>query len=196
MLIGLTGGMGCGKSTALQAFARIGWQTLDCDRIGATLLAEDQSLQQRIAARFGTEILDEKTGIDKERLAHKVFADQQALAWLEDTLQPHIHQQWKNAVAREPQANWVIEVPLLFEKNLAALFHYTVCVSVSKKTQLARLASRAMDPTQRAVRIAHQWPLRQKAIHADFILFNNGNRSALYAQIEVLVHKLNPTSVS
>lgn len=190
MVIGLTGGIGCGKSSATRIFEEEGFHTLDSDKIVHDLLASDESVIERIARRFGEGVRRAEGGIDRKALGAIVFSDSEALKDLEAILHPETGKRWQDTVAANPQWNWVVEIPLLFEKNLQNRFDLTVCVFSDQKTQLERLSNKGLDRQQSMARIAKQLPLAEKAEKADYTLLNDGTIDFLRVQIQRLVHDI------
>jgi dephospho-CoA kinase len=194
MTLGLTGGMGCGKSTALRFFAELGWRTLDSDQIVREEVLREPDVVAAIGARW-PDVLDTAGAVRRDALAARVFADDggEALRWLEDLVVPRVVARWQAAWAEEPAARWVVEAPLLFEKNLEKWFDFTVCVAASSTSQLARLTERGQSPTLAGPRISRQFPLAQKTELANFVLFNDGTPDALRRQVGLLAAKLGGT---
>ncbi len=204
MFLGLTGGMGCGKSTALRFFAELGFHTLDSDRIVREEVLLDPEVAAAIGARWPEviEIRPTNSGRDdreagtvrREALAALVFGEGETAAdgrrWLEELVLPRVLARWQAAFAAEPTARWVVEAPLLFEKNLQKWFDFTVCVTASSTSQLSRLTERGLSPSFAGQRISKQFPLAQKTELADFVLSNDGTPEALRRQVVLLADRL------
>ncbi|MCH2387742.1 MAG: dephospho-CoA kinase, partial [Opitutales bacterium] len=118
MVIGLTGGMGSGKSTAARLFEDQGFQRIDCDEIAHDLLREDEDVNRCIKKAFGTDAFDRDGQVDRTALGGIVFESGDNLLRLEAILHPRIRDTWLARVASDTEARWVVEIPLLFEKNL------------------------------------------------------------------------------
>ena len=190
MHLGLTGGMGCGKSTAAGMFARHGFELLDSDAIVRTVLMGDPGTIAAIRERFGPEALTESGNVDRSKLARLVFSDDASLQWLEALLHPRVIECWDTAFASGAGRSWVVEVPLLFEKCLQNWFDLTVCVASDPAVQLARLEQRGFPPSLARQRISKQLPLTQKIKLADFVLLNDGSSDFLRDQVAALVNSL------
>lgn len=190
MRLGITGGIGCGKSTAAQLFETLGWRRIDCDAVVHGLLANDVGVKGRIVERFGAEVLGEDGAIVRSALGAIVFADSRALKDLEAILHPETSKTWEGMVETEPDANWVIEIPLLFEKKLENRVDLTVCVFSDLSSQLTRLERKGMNRHQAMARIEAQIPLSEKAEKADFTLLNDGSLSFLETQVKQLVSRI------
>lgn len=190
MVVGLTGGFGCGKSTVGRILADLGWTRIDSDEIVRELLTTDRAVQAAITDAFGPDVLDAGGAIDRRKLAGVVFADEAALRRLEDILHPRVRATWQAARAATTSGRVVVEIPLLFEKGLEKEFDFTVCVASDPSVQAERLASRGFSPQEASRRIARQLPLAQKIERADFVLTNNGSLDFLRNQVTRLVDQL------
>jgi dephospho-CoA kinase len=187
MILGVTGGMGCGKTTAAGMFAAHGFAPLDSDAIIRTAVLTDREVIDAIRTHFGSEMLTEAGGVDRGRLARRIFPDEMALHWLEDLLHPRLFAYWRMAFDRERNRSWVVEVPLLFEKSLQNWFDFTVCIASDPQVQLARLEQRGIPPPLARQRISKQLPLTQKIELVDFVLLNDGSPDFLRDQVAALV---------
>lgn len=193
MIIGLTGGIGCGKSTANKIFGELGFKILDSDQLVEEIYASDSSVQTALAEHFGKEVFTKQGTVNKEILGQKVFTDKQELTWLEDLVHPKVKQLWEKYIAQDTKSHWIVEIPLLFEKNLETEFDITICLSAKVDVQLSRLIQKGMSLENAKARIACQMPLEQKEKQANYIIDNNGNidslRTQIYALVKVLTHQ-------
>jgi len=190
MVIGLTGGIGCGKSTAAAMFEELGWGRVESDEIVRGLLRADPEVHAAIRREFGPEVFGPDGAVDRRRMAAVVFPRPEALSRLEAILHPRVRAAWKARVAGRDPANWIVEIPLLFEKGLEKEFDFTVCVASDPGVQAERLAQRGLPPQEAAQRIGRQLPLAQKIERADFVLTNNGSLDFLRDQVLRLTHQL------
>ena len=190
MILGLTGGLGCGKSTTAEMIAAHGFKRMDCDLVVHQLLLPQPGVIAAIRSRFGPEVLDAAGQVHRARLAARVFSDDSDLAWLENLLHPKLFEHWQATFGRERDQHWVVEVPLLFEKNLQNWFDFTICVASHSARQFARLAQRGFPPTLVRQRIAKQWSLARKIESADTVLLNDGSLAFLHEQVALLVRPL------
>jgi len=208
--IGLTGGMGCGKSAAAGIFRELGFAVIESDVLVRELWEQDDEVQQAAGKRWGSKIMEDgkwkmeersagrtaqgdanshlqasrsPLSISRRKVADIVFADSRELDWLESLLHPRVRARWQAVLAADPQRDWVVEIPLLFEKNLASEFDFTLCIASSPEVQAARLAKRGLLPVEVAARQARQWPLRDKIERADWVAFNDGSLDFLRRQI-------------
>lgn len=183
LLVGLTGGIACGKSTALGILRKLGWKIISTDEIVADLLQNDYSLKKAIQNKWGLFVF-ENDEIDKKKIAEIIFNDQGAKTWLENLLHPLVRENWKRQVANSEEKNVAVEIPLLFEKKLEHLFQITICVQCQKKTQLRRLFDRGLTKAQSNARIDSQMSLTEKIHLADIVLLGDHSLLFLKQQIE------------
>ena len=190
MIIGLTGGMGSGKSTAARFFENQGFRRIDCDEIAHDLLREDEDVKRLIEEAFGSGVFSGEGDVDRIALGAIVFESEDKLLKLEAILHPRIRDVWLARVASEPDAQWVVEIPLLVEKNLQNRVDFTVCVFSDLSSQVKRLQLKGMDRAQALARIEKQMPVSEKAEIADYVLLNEGSLEFLDEQIKTLLTRI------
>ena len=188
--MGLTGGIACGKSVVLEMFKEAGWYTLSADALVHELLDHDPEVIEAVISKFGIEVKASDASLNKKAIAKVVFADSQQREWLEGLLHPLVRKRWTSALDEEPDKNWVVEIPLLFEKKLEMDFDLVVCLSSSRENQLERLQSRGMNEADAEARIASQAPLAEKIEKSDFVLTNTGSLNFLRKQFQILIESL------
>jgi len=197
MVIGLTGGIGCGKSRATAAFAARGFLTADADQIVREEVLPDPAVLARAVERWGARVLAGGGGLDRVAVAGIVFADESERRWWEGVVHPRVRAIWRGRVEAQPQADWVVEVPLLFEAGLEKGFDFIVCVGANAAVQLARVTARGMSQAQAGLRIASQYPLDKKLKLSHAVLWNDGTPAFLEAQVGRLAERLRtPRQVS
>lgn len=189
MKVGLTGGIGCGKSTVVRFFAEAGWRTIESDALVRDLIANDVSVHRALRERWGDEVFLAEGGGDRKAIAAKVFADEAELHWLESLLHPLVRDAWAKAFKAEPDANWLVEIPLLFEKRLETEFDLIVCVISPPDVVEARMVSRGYTGAEVAQRRLRQMPLEEKAKRADHVLTNAGSLEFLKRQTNRLIEE-------
>jgi len=198
--------MGCGKSTVAGVFRELGFGVLESDALVRELWEQDQEVQAAAIQRWGGRVIkdskfkiqnskekiqDDGAGwIDRRKVAEIVFKETGELAWVEALLHPQVRVRWEAALAAEPGRDWVVEIPLLFEKSLASHFDLTLCVWASPATQAKRLVARGLTPTEMAARQSRQWPVKEKAERADLVVSNDGSRDFLRRQVEWIAGRL------
>jgi dephospho-CoA kinase len=180
LFVGLTGGIGAGKSEALAAFQRLGAATLSSDAVVHDLLGSE-AVRELLAERWGERVL--KNGsVDRAAVAEIVFADPDELSWLERTLFPLVGQrtaEWRAGLERSvaPPEVAVVEVPLLFEAGIESVFDATIAVVTDEATREQRAAARQQGGL--GGRQARQLTQEEKAARADHVVRNDGSLEQL-----------------
>jgi dephospho-CoA kinase len=190
MIVGITGGVGCGKSTVARALEQRGFRRLDSDQIVREKVLADPAVISALQARFGAEVILADGTINRTALAQRVFPNDADRLWLEELVHPGVFSAWRSAFAAEPAARWAVEVPLLYEKALENWFDFTICVACAPAQQLARLEQRGLPRVLAGQRITKQLPLARKIELSDFVLWNEGSPSFLEAQVDRLANAL------
>jgi dephospho-CoA kinase len=190
MIFGITGGIGCGKSTVARSFERRGFRCLDSDALVRDRVLIEAGVQAALRDRFGDEIVTREGFVDRARLAANVFGREAELRWLEELTHPRLLALWRDSRPPKPGADWAVEVPLLFEKRLENWFDFTLCVASAPAQQLARLEQRGLPRALAEQRISKQLPLAHKIELADFVLWNDGTPEFLAEQIGRLIDSL------
>lgn len=188
--IGLTGGIGCGKSTVLDFFRAQGIACLSADAMVHRLLSEDRSVIDRVVGYFGAEILKDDRTVDRSKLAELVFQQPSALEWLETLLHPLVESEWKAFISVDRSCLACVEIPLLFEKRLEKNFDLIVCITCSDATANARLLNKGLRESDISLRRSQQLPNAIKVERSDFVLSNDGTLEFLHQQLTILISKL------
>ena len=183
--LGLTGGIGSGKSTVANLFAEQGIELVDADRIARLVVAPGQPALTAIAQHFGPDLINNQGELDRTTLRARVFNQPTERAWLESLLHPLIRAEMvrQSEEASSPYVIWV--VPLLFEQGLHTQVHRTLVVDVSEATQLARATRRdGSDPALIRQIMASQLPREARLALADDVLDNeSSDTQALYRAV-------------
>jgi len=190
-LIGLTGGMGAGKSTALQALERLGAAVQSSDAVVHELY-EGTRLREAVIARWGEEVAPNDK-VDRAAVARRAFADDEGRAWLEAVVWPLVGERmgaWlEQARALEPAPRAiVIEVPLLFEAEMEGTYDVTIAVVASEPLRERRAAERGHVLT--AERAARQLSQEEKAQRATYVIENDGSVQELERKLSGVLDKL------
>lgn len=181
--MGLTGGLGSGKSEALQAFRRLGAGTLCLDEAAHRVLARGGPAYGPVLRAFGPAILDRRGRIDRRALGRLVFSDERLRRRLERLTHPPILAEMRRRM-RANRGLLVVDAPLLFEKSLEGEFDLTVVVAAGRSLRLRRLLRRDAQPlAQLRRRLAAQLPLARKAARADVVVSNEGSLADLSRKI-------------
>ena len=188
--VGITGGMGCGKSTVARLLESRGFRRIDSDAIVRDRVLREAPVKAALVARWGSGVLDAKGEVDRGTVAERVFSSDEERRWLEDLVHPRVFAAWQEAFVSAPKERWAVEVPLLFERGLEKGFDFTVCVALPPEQQLARLEERGIPRALAGRRISKQLPLAQKIDRSDFVLWNEGSPEFLEAQVDRMVRGL------
>ena len=189
LAVAITGGIGAGKSTALESFRRHGAATVSSDEIVHHLLATDPEVKRILVERLGDEILGEDGAPDRERIAFRVFRDREALDFLEKLLHPLVsaeYLRWREQLGRLPTAPkvCVTEVPLLFESGAEERFDKVVVVTAPAKLREQRRRVRRDDRDERLL------PDAEKVKRADYAYVNTGTLEELDAWVSGVMAEL------
>ncbi len=192
--VGLTGGLGAGKSTALAALERLGAVTLSTDAVVHELYAGDDEVRDAVVARGGEEAAPGGV-VDRAAVARRAFATPQERAWLEGLIWPRVGARVgafrEAALAREPAPRAaVVETPLLFEAGMAGLYDATIAVVADEEVRAARAAARGHAAVDE--RAARQLTQDEKAARATHVVRNSGTVEDLEAQLARVLAALEP----
>lgn len=189
-VLGLTGGIATGKSTFSRHFLQVYPATFyDSDASVHALLADDLDVRKAIHDAFGETVCDSSGRPDRKLLRDKVYSDQKARRDLEEILHPRIRQQWQDHAkqARKEAGSVLIDIPLLYETDVAASFDSVIVVACSRETQMQRLtAERGLDPKLAETIITAQLDLRKKIQLADHLIWNDSTVPNLDGQARLL----------
>ena len=189
--VGLTGGLGAGKSTALAALERLGAATLSTDAVVHELYGNDD-VREAVVARWGADVAPGGV-VDRAAIAARVFAAPREREWLEGELWPRVALRvasWLQEVhSREPPpAAAVVETPLLFEAGMDRAYETTIAVIADEEVRAARAATRGHVGAEG--RAARQLSQADKAARATFVVDNSGSEGDLEAQLSAILARL------
>jgi dephospho-CoA kinase len=192
--VGLTGGLGAGKSEALDALRELGAATLSTDTVVHELLATP-NLRDLVSSRLGPGVVRDGS-LDRSAIAQRVFADEEARRWLEGVLWPRVGERVGAWRAEAESANptpraAVVEVPLLFESGMEVIFDRTIAVVADEAVRVERAGRRGHAAL--AERTGRQLTQEQKAQRADFTVRNDGSLDALRKTLSLVLGKLEET---
>ncbi|PSN16513.1 dephospho-CoA kinase [filamentous cyanobacterium CCP5] len=185
-IIGLTGGIATGKSTAADYLGQHhGLPVLDADIYAREAVGMESPILAAIADRYGNQILLPDGSLNRAALGEIIFNDPAEKGWLEQQIHPYVRQRFAEAMAELDAPLVVHAIPLLFEADLTDQVGEIWVVICSADQQLQRLMARnQLSQAQAQARIASQMSLEEKAARADRVLDNSGDRLHLYRQID------------
>ncbi|HZI92385.1 MAG TPA: dephospho-CoA kinase [Thermoleophilaceae bacterium] len=192
--VGLTGGLGAGKSTALAAFADLGAATLSTDEVVHELLTGGD-LRDEVVARLGDEVASPDGGLDRAAIASRVFESPEDREWLEGLLWPRVGQRVVEFRAEvdakhPPPSAAVVEVPLLFEAEMQDAFDHTVAVLADEEVRAERAGGRGHEGAEG--RAGRQLSQAEKSQRADFTVRNDGTEEELKTELAKLLVRISP----
>ena len=183
--IGLTGGIGSGKSTVAALLAQRGARVVDADRIAREVVEPGTPGLAAVVTEFGAEVLTAEGALDRPALAARVFGDPAARARLDAVVHPLVRARAAELVAAAPaEAVVVQDVPLLVETGQASSYDLVLVVETDQETRVARLVQRGLSAEDARARIASQATDEQRRAVADVVLRNDGDRAELAAQVD------------
>lgn len=186
-VVGLTGGIGSGKTTVANLFAEEGVDLVDADIVAREVVAKGSKGLEAIIAHFGTEVLTEAGELDRAQLRQRVFSDEQQRQWLNQLLHPMIRQEMLSQVENATSDYVIMVVPLLFENGLDRLVNRTLVVDISPELQISRTVKRDnVDATQVNNIINSQCSRSEKLARADDVIDNQGEISKLKQEVQAL----------
>ena len=185
MKVGLTGGIGAGKSTVADLFSKRGAVVIRSDELARQVIEPETPGQKQVISRFGIEILNDKGSIDRAKLAQIVFKDDVALKDLENIVHPLVRERTNQLMSEQTSETIIVnEIPLLLEKKMESLFDFLVIVISSEKNRLERLFQKGVSEEQAKARIAKQVDDQARKAAADFLIVNDGNLDQLDADVQ------------
>ena len=193
MILGITGSIGSGKTTAARIFSKYHYNGIDADEIGHSLM-NNKKLKNKLIKNFGNEILSRNKSIDRKKLGNIVFSDNKKLKKLNSIIHPLIINEIKSQIKKIQKKYWddskiIIDAPLLIETNLKNYVDKVIVVKADKNKIIMRLNKKF--PREKIERILKaQMPLENKLKYADFVIENNGGKKELEKQVVRIIQKL------
>jgi dephospho-CoA kinase len=189
--VGLTGGIGAGKSEALAALERLGAATLSTDAVVHELY-DSPEVRAAVVGRWGEEVAPGGR-VDRARVARRAFADEEGRAWLEALIWPRVGErvaEWRTAEARRepPPRALVVEIPLLFEAGLESVYDATIAILADEAVRAQRAGARGHEALDE--RHARQLPQAEKAARATFAVENSGSLQQLEQELSGILERL------
>lgn len=191
MIVGLTSGIGGGKSTAVKLFSNYGINYVDADEISHHLTAPGTLLSEEIIGYFGENYRNQDGSLNRQALRKKIFTSRADRAWLENLLHPFIRAELVQQLQQYRGPYALLVAPLLFETSLDKVCNKTIVISLTEERQLERVCARDKISEKQARKIlAAQMPMSDKIKRADYVIENNGSKEELAKKIAQLHHQL------
>ena len=193
--VGLTGGIGSGKSTASKFFESFGSFVINADEEAKNLLSSSDTVQHELISEFGTDIIDVSGQINKTKLARVAFQDEEHQQRLNSVIHPYIYNTIDdqfNQILNEGKFDiFVVDGALIFESGYDVHMDYIIVVTALLKNRMERaLARETLSREEILKRIDLQWPEEEKVNLADFVIHNDGSENELKKNVKKLIKKL------
>jgi dephospho-CoA kinase len=189
--IGLTGGIGTGKSIVARVFARCGAEVYYADDAAKELMTAEPRLRAALKKIFGDDVYGADGSLNRARLSALVFDDVKALRTLNGLVHPFVQEQLRTAMAACTKPVFVMEAALIYETEIEGTFDYIVVVDAEEQTRIARtMARERTDEATVRRRMAMQIPQTEKVGAADFVIHNDAGMEELEAAAEGLYRVL------
>ena len=189
--VGLTGGIGTGKSLTLAEFGRLGAYTIDADELAHEAIKKGKPAYHEVARQFGSEILQADGQIDRKKLAEIVFADEQKLKQLNAIVHPRVFELEESELRslhskrRRRSPIVITDAALMIETGSYKRYDKIIVVVCAPELQFARLIARdGLSPDEAALRISRQLPTSEKAKYADYLIENSGKYGDTRKQVK------------
>ena len=195
MKVGLTGGIGAGKSTVADLFSQKGAVVIRSDELARQVIEPQTPGFQQVIDRFGKDFINSEGYIDRAKLAQIVFQDDAALKDLENIVHPLVRSKTNQIIDQHTSETIIVnEIPLLLEKKMESLFDFLVIVISSEKNRLERLSQRGLTTEQATARMSKQVSDDERKAAADFLIVNDGNLDQLEVDVEKIWQTLQERS--
>jgi dephospho-CoA kinase len=194
-VIGITGGIGCGKSTFTRMLAEmLHAPFFETDATARELLDSDPEVRALVTREVLATAYGADGRPDRRAIRQAVFHDPAAMGRLEKILHPRIRKRWMSQAADALSRGefFLVEIPLLFETGAQDLFDHIVTVACSEETQLRRVTARGLEPAEARAILQNQLPLAEKCNRAGFVVWNDGTPDNLRRQAQELRQRLSP----
>ena len=193
--VGLTGGIGSGKSTASRYFESLGAFVLDADEEAKELITSNETVQHELISEFGTDIIDGTGRVDKNKLSRVAFQDEDHQQRLNSVVHPYIFnlidKEFNRVFNDKKHGVFIVDAALIYETGFDAHLDYVIVVTAHLKNRMERALGReTLSREELLKRGGFQWPEEEKVNMADFVVHNDGTEAELQKNIESLIKKL------
>lgn len=189
ILIGLTGGIGSGKSTVAGMFMTLGIPVYESDYRAKWLMENNQEIKIKIKDLLGDDAYLTDQDLNRSWIASQVFQDENKLQQLNQIVHPAVYEdlkQWASSTEQQRAPYLIQESALLFEENLTSRFNAIILVIANEETRIKRVMERDNISREKVLnRIENQWKDLQKLQHADYVIFNDNDRSLIHQVIDI-----------
>jgi dephospho-CoA kinase len=193
--VGLTGGIGSGKSTASRYLESLGAFVLDADEEAKKLITSNETVQHELISEFGTDIIDGTGRVNKKKLARIAFQDEDHQQRLNSVVHPYIFnlidKEFNRVFNDKKHGVFIVDAALIYETGFDAHLDYVIVVTAHLKNRMERALGReTLSREEILKRVDFQWPEEEKVNMADFVVHNDGAEAELQKNIESIIKKL------
>ena len=193
--VGLTGGIGSGKSSVSALFSDWGSYIFDADSVAKEILNHNETAQGEIIAEFGTDVLDGKNSIDKQKLARVAFQDENHQLRLNTIIHPYVFSEIDSRfdiiLAKKEHDIFVVDAALIYESGADTHMDYVIVVTSHLRLRTQRVMERGgLTREEFLNRVDLQWPDEDKVHMADFVIHNNGTKKDLLEESKKVFDRL------
>ena len=193
--VGLTGGIGSGKSTASRYFESLGAFVLDADEEAKKMITSNETVQHELISEFGTDIIDGTGRVDKNKLSRVAFQDEDHQQRLNSVVHPYIFnlidKEFNRVFNDKKHGVFIVDAALIYETGFDAHLDYVIVVTAHLKNRMERALGReTLSREEILKRVDFQWPEEEKVNMADFVVHNDGAEAELQKNIESIIKKL------
>ena len=193
--VGLTGGIGSGKSTASRYLESLGAFVLDADEEAKKLITSNETVQHELISEFGTDIIDGTGRMNKNKLSRVAFQDEDHQQRLNSVVHPYIFnlidKEFNRVFNDKKHGVFIVDAALIYETGFDAHLDYVIVVTAHLKNRMERALGReTLSREEILKRVDFQWPEEEKVNMADFVVHNDGAEAELQKKIESIIKKL------
>lgn len=198
MIVGLTGGIGSGKTTVAHIFEHLGVPVFEADEISKNIIDTDKSLQRQLRHLLGDSVVNEQGKIDRPLMASIIFGDKQLLAKTNALIHPAVGRNFKSWYLQQKAPYIIREAAILFESNTYKDCDKIVVVTAPDDLRIKRVMDRSqLSRKQVLERMENQWPQEQKVEMADYVISNDLEHSVIKQVLQIhedIIRQTNPRS--
>ena len=189
--VGLTGNIGCGKSTVAEMFKKLGAYVVDADKVIHSFYKKGHPVYEKVLKEFGNEILDEKGNIDRKKLAEVVFSDESKLRKLEKITHRALYEEIEKMEKELPENSiFILEASLLVEKGSYKNFDKLIVVYAPYEVCKERALRKGFSEKDFERRWKKQMPIEEKVRYADYVIDNSGSIEETFKQVKEVFEKI------
>ena len=191
MILGITGLIGSGKTTAANLFKKYGFEVINADELYHKLSKPNKIIHKKIVEEFGNKILNKDKTINRDKLREIVFSDNKKLKKLNSITHPIIISEIKKLIKKNKNKNFIVDAPLLLESNAKNLVDKIIVVKCDDEIRIRRLLKKGNLTKEEIKNITKsQMPTKEKLKYADFVVENSGDLKDLKIQVDRIIRKL------